>query len=139
MSRADRFTQTDKKNQIYSDFLTDLNPHPVSGDIVRYVNETAVIRSIKNIILTDRGERLYQPAIGSSIKSMLFEPMSQGIADIMSNVIRDAISNYEPRAKVLSVSIDPDYEGHRYTVTISIMVINREDPVTFNVSLTRVR
>lgn len=41
---TDRFKQMTRDSQIFSDFLTDLNPHPVSGDVVKYTNENAVIR-----------------------------------------------------------------------------------------------
>jgi phage baseplate assembly protein W len=138
-TRSDRFTQLDKKNQVYSDFLTDLNPHPVSGDIVRYVNENAVIRSIKNLIQTNRGERLYQPRIGSDLRRMLFEPLSDASASIISTYIRETIDNHEPRARVIGVDATPYYEQNLYVVTIAFFVINKQDPVSFNLTLTRVR
>lgn len=139
MARSDKFTQTDRKQQIYSDFLTDLNPHPVSGDIVRFVNENAVVRSCKNLILTDRGERLYQPEIGSDIRHMLFEPISDMAASMIADYIKSTIETYEPRAKLIDVSVVPNYDMNAYTVDCVIMVINRQDPISFNVTLTRVR
>lgn len=135
----DRFTVNDTKNQIYSDFLNDLTPHPVTGDVVRFVNENAVNRSIRNLLFTNKGERLYQPDIGSDLTKMLFEPMSDGIAELISTSIQSTINNYEPRAKVLSVYVAPDYNNNRYVVTVEYMLINRQSPVTLNVTLTRVR
>jgi phage baseplate assembly protein W len=135
----DRFQNSDRKNQIYSDFLDDLNPHPVTGDIVRYVNENAVSRAIRNLILTNKGERLYQPNLGSDIFKMLFEPMSDAISQLLSSSIQDLIAAHEPRAKVISVDVAPDYEGNAYAVTLQYMIINRPTPVSLNVSLTRVR
>jgi phage baseplate assembly protein W len=135
----DRFQNSDRKNQIYSDFLNDLNPHPVTGDIVRYVNENAVSRSIRNLISTNKGERLYQPNLGSDIFKMLFEPMTGVVAQLISTSIQSLISDYEPRAKVISIDVAPDYEGNAYLVTLQYMIINRPTPVTLNVSLTRVR
>jgi phage baseplate assembly protein W len=135
----DRFQNSDRKNQIYSDFLDDLNPHPVTGDIVRYVNENAVSRSIRNLILTNKGERLYQPNLGSDIFKMLFEPMSDAISQLLSSSIQDLIAAHEPRAKVISVDVAPDYEGNAYAVTLQYMIINRPTPISLNVSLTRVR
>lgn len=139
VNRIDKFTQSDRKNQIYSDFLTDLNPHPVSKDIVRFVNENAVIRSIKNLIATDKGERLYQPNLGSDINRLLFEPMGQGIADMISTAVQQTITTHEPRARVLRVTTLADMDAGRYIVTVTIMVINKQEPISFNVALTRVR
>jgi len=139
ITRADRITQTDVKNQIYSDFLADLVPHPVSKDVLRFVNEQAVIRSVKNIILTDKGERLYQPSLGSDIKRMLFEPMLPASAELISQYIQEAIQLHEPRAKVLDLAVEPDYNNNLYKVSMTFMIINKEDPVTLNITLDRVR
>lgn len=139
ITRADRITPTDTKTQIYSDFLADLVPHPVSKDVLRFVNEHAVIRSVKNIILTDKGERLYQPSIGSDIKKMLFEPMLPATAELISQYIQDAIQQHEPRAKVLDIEVEPDYNNNLYRVSMTFMIINKEDPITLNITLDRVR
>lgn len=139
ITRADRITQTDIKSQIYSDFLADLVPHPVSKDVLRFVNEQAVIRSVKNIILTDKGERLYQPSLGSDIKRMLFEPMLPATAELISQYIQEAIQLHEPRAKVLDLAVEPDYNNNLYKVSMTFMIINKEDPVTLNITLDRVR
>lgn len=135
----DRFTQVEAKNQQYSDFLNDLVPHPVTGDVVRFVNEQAVSRSLRNLISTNRGERLFQPEIGGDIYKMLFEPMSDGVAELLSSTVQRTISDYEPRAKVLNVLAIPDYDNNAYTVIIEYMLINRPTPVILNVTLTRVR
>lgn len=125
--------------QIYSDFLNDLNPHPIVKDIVKYTNENAVSKSIRNLMLTDRGERLYQPNIGSDINRMLFEPMSDGISELLSTYINNTINTYEPRAKVLDVKTVPDFDRNLYSVYITFMVINKQEPITVNISLRRVR
>jgi phage baseplate assembly protein W len=135
----DRFQNSDTKNQVYSDFLNDLNPHPITGDVVRYVNENAVNRSIRNLIFTNRGERLYQPNLGGDIYKILFEPMSTAVSQLLSQTIDSLIRDHEPRAKVLAIDVAPDYDGNAYMVTIQYMIINRQNPITLNVTLTRVR
>lgn len=139
-TRSDKFTQSSAKvSQRYSDFLVNLNPHPVIKDIVRYVDETAVGRSIRNLIFTNRGERLYQPRIGSDIQQMLFEPMSSASAELISTYIQQTIREHEPRAIVTSVLVEPYYDQNQYIVTITYMVINKSDPTTINLTLERVR
>lgn len=139
MSRADRFTELDRKNELYSDFLTNLNTHPVSRETLRYVNETAVTRSIRNLLNTQQGERLYQPDIGSNVRKLLFEPIDDITADILNSTIRDTLANYEPRAKVLNVEVIPDEGRNRYVVTVVYMLINKQDPISVNITLQRVR
>lgn len=135
----DKFDKASTKFQVYSDFLNDLTPHPVVKDIVRYTNEAAVNRSIRNLLLTNRGERLYQPDIGSDIRQLLFEPMIASTGDLIRKFVQNTISNYEPRAKVLSVEVLAYEEQNAYTVTISYMIINKQDPVQLTVTLDRVR
>jgi phage baseplate assembly protein W len=136
---TDRFKQMDRDSQSYSDFLTDLNPHPVSGDIVKYTNENSVIRSVRNLLLTDRFERLYQPDIGTDIRRMLFEPMDAATAQNISVFTQQTITQFEPRAKVLSVDVAPDPENNRYIVSLVLIVINKQDPISFNITLDRIR
>lgn len=139
MSRADAFTELTNQEEVYSDFLINMNPHPVSGALLRFVNEKAVTRSIRNLILTNPGERLYQPDIGSGIRSLLFEPMSQFTANTLRKMIEDTIRKYEERAQILAVEVIPDEERNRYVVSIVYMLINKPDPVTVKVTLQRVR
>ena len=58
---------------IYADFTKDLAVNPVTGDLARIIDEEAVKESLKNLLLTDRGERLFQPEVGSDIRATLFE------------------------------------------------------------------
>lgn len=139
MSRADRFTDADVKSQYYSDFLTDLNRHPVSGDITRYVNEKAVIRSIRNLFSTDKFERFCQPTICSNIKRLLFEPMGSIVEDELRKEAIDVIDKHEPRAKVLKLDIKSDYDRGAYYLFLSLMILGKQDPVSFTVTLARVR
>ena len=135
----DKFDKASTKFQVYSDFLNDLTPHPVIKDVVRYTNEAAVNRSIRNLILTNRGERLYQPDIGSDIQQLLFEPMIASTGDLIRKFIQNTITNYEPRVKVLKVDVLAYEEKNAYAVTITYLIINRQDPVQLTVTLDRVR
>jgi len=135
----DRFEKASTKFQVYSDFLNDLTPHPVIKDIVRYTNEAAVNRSIRNLLLTDRGERLFQPDIGSDIRRLLFEPMSSSTSDLISKFVQDTIRFHEPRAKVLDVNVTAYEEQNAYVITVQYLIINRQDPVQLTVTLDRAR
>jgi len=139
MVKTDRFAAMNRDSQSYSDFLTDLNPHPVSGDIVKYVNENAVIRSIRNLLLTNKFDRLYQPTIGTDIQKMLFEPISGSTAQNISVFVQQTINTFEPRAKIIKIDIVPDGDNHRYVINLIIMVINKQEPISFNITLDRIR
>ena len=70
---------------------------------------------------------------------MLFEPMSDGISELLSTYINNTITTYEPRAKILNIDVFSDYDNNLYSVYITFMVINKQEPITVNISLRRVR
>ena len=137
--RADNYTQTNRTQQIYSDFLPDLNPHPQTGDIVRYVNENAVKRSIRNLIQTNPGERFFQPILGTDLRSVLFEPMDSISASSLQSLITQTITNHEPRCKLISVDVVPNDAQQSFAVTVQFMIINNQSVQTTTITLYRVR
>jgi len=135
----DRFDKASTKFQIYSDFLNDLTPHPVIKDVVRYTNEDSINRSIRNLLLTNKGERPYQPNLGTDIRKLLFEPMGTSTASLLSKFIEETIRQYEPRAKVLNIQVTAFEEQNAYVVNLQYLIINRQEPVNLSVTLNRAR
>lgn len=127
------------KDILYSDFLANLNFHPDSKQLINNINEAAVIRSIKNLLLTNKYERLFQPTIGCNLNHFLFEDISpQTQASIKTQVIQ-TIENYEPRAKLLDVIVTPYPDENGYVITIIFYLITISNTVTVNIPLRRVR
>lgn len=139
MARADRYTELTAKEEVYSDFLTNMTKHPVSGMLLRFTNEKAVTRSIRNLINTNPGERLYQPTIGSGIRNLLFEPISPVTTNALRAQIDYTIRTYEPRALIVNIKVDPFEDRNLYVVTVTYMLINKQEPISVNVTLQRVR
>ena len=127
-----------KKSINFSDFRSDLL-HPSYGDLVTITNEDAIIRSIKNILLTDFYERPFKPNFGANLKALLFENISQTTELEIKNSITNAIQNYEPRAFLEQVYVVAAPDANAYNVTIVFSVINKIDPIVFTVILNRVR
>ena len=141
-ARIDRITRTDKasdKKPYYSDFYTNFNAHPQNKRLVKYTNENSVKRSVRNLILTEPGERLFQPEIGCKIRRLLFENMSDITAIQLKNAIEETISLYEKRARVITVEVVPNEDLHNYDVYIIFEVINSITPVALNITLDRAR
>lgn len=124
---------------VYSDIDLRFNPNPVTGDISFSYDDQAVIRSVRNLLSTKPFERVWQPTLGSGIDSLLFEP----ITPLTGNLIRDevirTINNFEPRAKIASISVTayPDQNG--YEVSLIFYVGNNTTPTAINIILQRAR
>lgn len=127
------------KRVIYSDLYTNLDIHPIRNTLLRKTNVDAVKQSIRNLILTDRGERPFQPDLGGNIRASLFEPMTPQTFNRLQREIETLIDAYEPRAELLDVVVSGDVDTHEIFVQIVFMVINIQDPVTLEIVLERVR
>lgn len=137
--RSQKTTPESKKPTYYSDLSSSFTTHPNTRDIPIILNEDAVKTSIRNLLLTRRGERFFNPLIGSDIYSILFENSSPSVTADLRNFISNTIENFEPRANLLNVRVTPYPDENGYTVSIVFSVINRTEPVQMDILLDRIR
>lgn len=135
---ADRYTP--KQPDVFTDFMTNLDLHPLSDDIAKVKNEQAIKQSIRTLILTNVGERFFRPYLGSNVYKSLFEPLDGFVQNDIKTYIEDTINAYEPRAKVISVNVyDNQDDGNSITATIQFSIINTGQDAILNLILRRVR
>ena len=110
-----------------------------SGDIYKKKDAAAVKQSIKNLLLTDFYEKPFQPFFGGNLRAMLFELADEDIEDEVEENIRNAINKYEPRAEILTITVNvlPDQNDMR--VSVYFKIISTEETVTFTTNLSRLR
>lgn len=127
------------RTKVYSDLFTNFDQHPITDDVAIKTNEEAVKQAIRNLIQTNKGERLYQPNLGGDIRRLLFENTTPQTLLLMREIISEAIRKYEPRANLIDVVVSPNEDQNAVAVSITFNVINRQEPVSLNVILDRVR
>ena len=132
-------TPLTRRRELHSDFHKDLALLPGRNDIARRVNENSIKESIKNILLTNKGERLFQPLIGSDIKSMLFENATPVTSILIKDRIESALKSYEPRCGLLDVEVTGDIDSNTVRINVVFQVINSETPQTLSIDIDRVR
>jgi phage baseplate assembly protein W len=132
-------TVTTKIARTYKDLDLLFNVHPIKKDINKHTAEIAVINSIKNLVLTNHYERLFQPNIGSNVNKLLFENMDVITASALEREIQQVIENYEPRARVYRISVLPDYDNNKFSVDMEFLINNLTEPITITFFLERVR
>ena len=133
------FTPSTKKITIYQDFKKNLELSPVSADITVWKDEDAVKDSIKNLILTDKGERLMQPNLGGNIRAMLFENITPSTLLLIQDQVRTTIQLHEPRAELIDVIATSNIDDNAVSVRIVFYVRNVQQPITLDVFLERTR
>jgi len=93
-------------------------------DINRVTDIEAVKRSVRNLILLNTYEKPFHPEIGGNVRGMLFELMTPMVASVISRKIEDSIINHEPRARLVGVRTNPNFDSNGYQVTVYFYVVN---------------
>ena len=125
--------------EFFSDFLSGFDIDPIKQDLYKVTNEEAVKSSIRNLLLTNAGDRLYDSKLGSNIRSILFENFSPAMDSVLEDLIRTTIENYEPRAKIEQVFVNSEVADHYVVATIVFSIINKEEPITLEFFLNKIR
>ena len=131
--------RTRKIESVYTDFYKDLTVNPFSGDLAVKIDEEAVKESLKNIILIDKGEKLFQPTFGGNIRAMLFELNSPATMKLIQEQIKSTINNYEPRVELIDIEVYSLIDDNKIVIKIIYALRNKEEPLEVEFILERVR
>lgn len=114
------------KSQEFKDISATFKINPLNRDAIAIKNETAIARSVRNLLFTAVDEVPYSD-IGSSINRILFENMNDMTSSALESEIRSTLT-YEPRINLIDVVINPDYENNEYNVTLTYRIIGIDVP-----------
>ena len=107
----------------FKDISMSFKVNPISNDIIGVKNNTAIARSIRNLVLTTPGERFFNENLGSRVSEVLFDNMDEISASSIRDEIEETIIRYEPRVELKDVKVKPNYDNHEFDVTIIYDVI----------------
>ena len=128
------------KEVVFSDVNVSFTPHPVTGKLPVLKNADAVKRAVRNLILTNFGERPYEPLYGGNVRALLFENTDDPLLDsLIQTRIEAAIENFEPRAKVDRVVVDVKPDSNALVIKIRFTILNERFPVDLEIAIERVR
>lgn len=90
----------------YRDLHIFFKKNPDTNDIYFVSGNSSIVQSIKNIVLTKKGERPFNNYFGTSVVDLLFENPSPAEMAILRSEIQTALEELEPRINVDSVDIE---------------------------------
>mgnify|MGYP001464356582 CR=1 FL=1 len=102
----------------FKDININFKKHPVTNDLVVSRDASAVKQAIINLLLTNKGERLFQPDYGSDIRSQLFEPLDFATCAVIKNSILYTLNTFEPRIAVSKLDVKPNFQDNGFMVTM---------------------
>jgi phage baseplate assembly protein W len=112
----------------FKDISLSFEPHPVTKDLPVIKNETAIIRSIRNLVETIPTERFFNPDLGSDVRDSIFEFVDFGTSSVIADQVRNTISNFEPRVEDVDVIVEPFPDSNEFEITIVFNIIGQEIP-----------
>ena len=127
-------------SKAFKDISLSFSPHPVTKDLPILKNESAIRRSVRNIVETIPTEKFFNPQFGSDVYKSLFDFVDFGTANIIQDQIKTSINNFEPRVDNVRVEVDPEPDLNQFEVTIIYDIVGQEFPTqefTFILEATR--
>ena len=127
-------------SRAFKDINLSFKSHPVTKDILSLSNEEAIKRSVKNIVFTLIGEKIFNPSFGSNIRDYVFELDTNISPVVIENEIKTTVSNFEPRIENLDVK-DIVIDDNELSINIAYDIVGFPIPTTtieFVLSPTRV-
>ena len=124
----------------FKDLSASFQTSPLNNDLIALKNESAIARSVRNLVLTIQGERPFQPVLGTGVSRLLFENMDKLTASAIRSEVRTTIENYEPRVEINEIIVEADFERNAFDVTLQYFIIGMDVPeqeLTFALAPTR--
>ena len=124
----------------YTDLDLFFGKKSSNSDIRQVTDAQAVKRSLRNLVQLNTYEKPFHPEIAGGVRELLFEPMSPLVAVVIARKIEDVITNFEPRARLVSVRAFPDLDRNAYEVSVEFYIVNAPtELVDFSIMLERLR
>ena len=116
-------------SRAFKDISLSFEPHPVTNDLPILKNESAIKRSVRNIVQTIPTEKFFDPLFGSDVYASLFEFVDFGTAATIQSQIEVSLDNFEPRIENVEVEVNPQPDDNTFEVNVIYDIIGQEFPV----------
>ena len=124
----------------FKDLSLSFAKNKVTDDLLVKKEDAAVKQAVLNLLLTNKGERVYDSDYGSNIRTYLFEPLDYGTSQQIVGGIQTAIEKYEPRIGIRDLSAKPNRVDNGYDVEMTYVIRGTDlPPVAVEFFLERTR
>lgn len=113
-----------------------LNPTITSeGDMSSVENKDAIKQSLRMMINTNKGSRIFAPDYGCRVMGFLFEPFDETTGKRLGAELEETIKNYEPRVELININVSMIMQSSSYEVSVVYRIRNTQTLDTFNITL----
>jgi phage baseplate assembly protein W len=93
-----------------------------------YTTKDQIKSNLVNLLLTDVGERVMNPAFGCNLKRFLFEGITNDNIETLNANLNNSISIYIPEITVTNISVVPTPDSNLIDLTIDYYLNISETP-----------
>ena len=87
-----------------------------------YSTEEQAVSNLKNLLLTRKGERLFQPTFGSQIYALLFEPITLDLKQKLEEGILEDVNFWLPYIIIDKVEVTPEEDKNQVGISLIFRV-----------------
>jgi phage baseplate assembly protein W len=87
-----------------------------------YSTEEQAVSNLKNLLLTRKGERLFQPTFGSQIYALLFEPITLDLKQKLEEGILEDVNFWLPYIIIDKVEVTPEEDKNQVGISLNFRV-----------------
>lgn len=108
---------------------------PLNGPAVfvpTYTTREQTKSNLINYLLTNKGERVFNPLFGASLRALLFENIDDTTTDDLKSIIQNDINRFFPQVDIKQIQFDnqPDRNTINFTLTYTVANFGITDDIT---------
>ena len=108
-------------------------------DISQLTNEQALLESVKNIIMTEPGERVMYPEFGCKLSGFVFEMLDPvSVVSIKTEII-NSVRKFEDRVDRLNIDINENDDTNSIELIVVFNMKTSNKPQTLILDLNKIR
>jgi|TARA_B110000908_G_scaffold149411_1_gene182641 phage baseplate assembly protein W len=131
---------------IQSKFPIDLTPSvavgfgfPMDGKAVfipTFTTREQTKSNLLNYLLTNKGERVFNPMFGGDLRNLLFEGIIDSTQDELLLMIQDQIGQYFPTVRIEEIKFENQVDRNSVNFIMTYQIVNFGVTDTLNIELT---
>lgn len=96
----------------------------------------SIQQNLKNLLLTNEGERIFDTKFGVSLRSYLFELSNDSVKSRISEKINSQVQEYMPFISIDTLGIETDPDNNKISISLSytILKLNLADTLSLEIS-----
>ena len=99
---------------------------------INYTTKDQIKSNLTNYLLTNKGERVFNPEFGADLRRLLFDQMSD-FTDA-KEVLLDNLSIYFPMITVKSLDFSPDLNRSLLNIKLTYSINNNADSILIQIT-----